>query len=150
MKKLLLLALVATIAITGCKKDEDAKPSYPGEVTINSVKTSFNDMGFFKYGSGSYEIENYGDNDAGEVKIYFEATSTGQITMSEASYVYVKIGTKEYMTVSGSITITQLDNDTVKGTFTGTFSDGTATNIQITGSFTSAIYTTFINLGDFI
>lgn len=147
MKKLLLFVLVATIAISGCKKDED-KPSYPGEVTINNVKTPFSDMGFFKYGS-SFEIENYGDEE-GELKILFDATSTGQLTMSESNYVYIQIGTKEYTATSGSITITQLDDQTVKGTFTGTFTDGTATNIQITGSFTSTIYTTFINIGDFI
>lgn len=150
MKKLLLFALVATFAIISCSKDEDSKPSYPGEVTIDNVKTAFNDMGFFKYGTNSYEIENYGDNDEGELKIYFSASSAGQITINEDNYVYIEIGTKSYYAESGSITITQIDEKTVKGTFTGTFTDGTATDIEITGSFTSTTSLTFMGLDDFI
>lgn len=153
MKKLLLFALVATIAITGCKKDEDSKPSYPGEVTINNVKTSFTDMGFFKYGS-SYNIENYGDNDQGTLEIYFDASSKGDVNFSEDSYIRIEIGSdKVYHSISdggGKLTITQLDDKTVKGTFSGKFTDEDGAEVTITGSFTSAIYSTFINLSDFI
>ncbi len=148
MKKLLLFALIATLAVVGCKKDDD-KPSYPGEVTINNVKSSFNDMGFFKY-SNSYEIENYGENDDNNLQVYFTATATGDLTISEDNYIRIEIGTKTYHSVSGKITITQLDASTVKGTFSGTFTDGTATDIQVTGSFTSTDYMKFINLDDFI
>lgn len=152
MKKLLLFALVATIAITGCKKDEDSKPSYPGEVTINNVKTSFTDMGFYKYGS-SYQIENYGDNDLGNLEIYFYASSTGDVNFSDESYIRIEVGSdKVYHSKldGGKLTITQLDDKTVKGTFSGKFIDEDGAEVTLTGSFTSTIYSTFINLSDFI
>jgi hypothetical protein len=152
MKKLLLFALVATIAITGCKKDEDSKPSYPGEVTINNVKTSFTDMGFFKYGS-TYQIENYGDNDQGNLEIYFDASSTGDVSFSEDSYIRIEVGSdKVYHSKldGGKLTITQLDDKTVKGTFSGKFTDEDGTEVTLTGSFTCTIYSTFMNIDDFI
>lgn len=152
MKKLLLFVLVATIAITGCKKDEDSKPSYPGEVTINNVKTSFTDMGFFKYGS-TYQIENYGDNDQGNLEIYFDASSTGDVSFSEDSYIRIEVGSdKVYHSKldGGKLTITQLDDKTVKGTFSGKFTDEDGTEVTLTGSFTCTIYSTFMNIDDFI
>jgi hypothetical protein len=143
MKKVLLLALVATIAFTGCKKDDDDAPSYTADATINGVKTTFNSIQFYTL-STVYFVFNYEDVD-NEYVMTLISPKVGTMDFSEGgNTMTLTIGGVTYNSkaAAGTITITTKDDKTLSGTYTGTFvKEGTTTTVSITGAFSAAVTT---------
>lgn len=138
MKKIFLLAFVAVVAFSGCKKDEE-KPSNNGSCTISGVTTSFTQMQFIDITMNtntSYGIANYGP-EANDLEINLSNPIVGDNNFSLYNSVDITIGTKTYTSVTGKITLTKKEAKTLVGTFSGTFEDNTSNDVQITGSFTA-------------
>jgi PBP1b-binding outer membrane lipoprotein LpoB len=141
MKKLCLLTLVATLAFSGCKKDDD-KPSYNADATINGVKTTFTDLQFINVTSGqstTYSITNYGMLDENDIYITLVNPIVGDNNFSYFNDIELEIGDKSYDSVDGEgkITLTKKDETILSGTFSGTFVDDEQNEIEITGNFSS-------------
>lgn len=143
MKNLVLLALVATLVITGCTKDESNSPSYTGEVTINSTKTTFTDLTYYKTTSTTgYLYEVFNSTGENTINIYMADPAIGTLPFDDSNTIYFQINSDIFNSKNGagSFTITQIDDATISATFTGTFIKNSE-EIPVSGRFTGKLFT---------
>ncbi len=147
MKKILLITLLTTLALSSCLKDEE-DGNYQAEVTIDGTKTTITDLIFYIYADGAdkyYNISSSNDYDENNsIEIYLLNPTTGTVAFSDDNSLMITIGSDIYSSTSiGSFTITEANESVISGTFTGTFSHN-GTNVQINGNF-SAEYRSGLN-----
>lgn len=137
MKKILFLALLATLTFSSCVKDEEEQ-LYEAEITISGTKTTISDLIFYIFTSGGnkyYYISSSNDEDNG-IEINLLNPTTGTLPFSEDNTMEITIGSDRYYSQTGSFTITEVNESVVSGTFTGTFSHN-GTNVSLSGNFSA-------------
>lgn len=141
MKKVFFLMLIAGIALSGCKKD-DNKPANSGSFQVEGTTINVTDMLWFDISvqmgdteNTSYSISSYGNSD-NDLLVQLSDKKTGEITIDEGNNVELTVGEDSYVSVSGTISITKFDDKAIQGTFTGKFvkNDGTE-QLDASGSF---------------
>jgi hypothetical protein len=143
MKKLIFIALVGIVALSGCKKDTDSTPSYKGQFILNNTTYNFNEMEWSENGVSTiyYRIESF--DLTNEIVIEVPTKTAGDYNFNDTNVsVDLTIGTDIYNSVTGNgkVTITKWDATTVGGTFTGKFTNKTVT-VDASGSFTAKKFT---------
>lgn len=140
MKKLLLITLLTSLALSSCLKDEE-DGTYQAEVKIDGTKTTITDVMFYIFVDGAnryYNISSSNDyNDDSSIEIYFLNPTTGTVAFSEDNSLLIDIGSDTYSsTNTGNFTITEVSETVVSGTFTGKFTHNGA-EVQISGNFSA-------------
>lgn len=138
MKKLLLITLLTTLALSSCLKDEE-DGTYQAEVTIDGTKTTITDLIFYIYTDGADKYYNISSAsyDNTEIEINLLNPTTGTKAFSEDNSVSITIGSDTYSsTNTGSFTITEANESVVSGTFSGKFMHN-GSQVQISGNFSA-------------
>lgn len=140
MKKILLITLLTTLALSSCLKDEE-DGTYEAEVTIDGTKTTITDLIFYIYADGAdkyYNISSASDyDDNNSIEIYLLNPATGTAAFGEDNSLLINIGSDTYSsTNTGSFTITEANESVVSGTFSGKFMHN-GSQVQISGNFSA-------------
>ena len=137
MKTIIFAALIATIAFSGCKKD-NTSPANTADISINGVKTNFTLMKYLDV-SSTYNISNYGaEANSNTIEIVFVNPVIGDLDFNYNNHIEIIIGDIDYVSKNGSgkISITKMSGTSISGTFSGTFTTNN-TEIVISGNFTA-------------
>ena len=137
MKTIIFAALIATIAFSGCKKD-NTSPSNTADISINGVKTNFTLMKYLDV-SSTYNISNYGaEVNSNTIEIVFVNPVIGDLDFNYNNHIEIIIGDIDYVSKNGSgkISITKMSGTSISGTFSGTFTTNN-TEIVISGNYTA-------------
>lgn len=138
MKKILLITLLASLALSSCLKDEEDN-TYEAEVTIDGTKTTISELIFYIYADGADKYYNISSAsyDNTDIEINLLNPSTGTKAFSEDNSLSITIGSDTYSsTNTGSFTITEANESVVSGTFSGKFMHN-GSQVQISGNFSA-------------
>lgn len=141
MKKLLYgLVVLGALFTTSCGSDDDKKVFGDASVTVDGKTTKMDNITWSSIalnGITSYSISRLSDDEKNTIKVDFQSSKTGTFTIdggkTNVSFTVDGVG---YSSVSGTIVVTAINEDSVKGTFSGKFKKaGSTTSVDASGTF---------------
>ena len=135
MKKIFLLAFIAGIVFSSCKKDAVSTSSpYKGEILMNGKSYTFNDVNWTFDG----ELYNsFYEDTTLRFDVYILNKTVGVANFDNENSVYLSVEHNSYNSVygKGNINITRADN-IISGTYSGRFyKNSDTTTVIASGSF---------------